>query len=105
MAILVKEIPIKAYNSIGKIERYYILLRQAFNIIKSKSSNTITIDNALQLAVKAVNDTTGLNGLVLILLVFGAYSRMTETLPPSPVIYERAETIRKAMRKIKKIYI
>ena len=47
MAILVKEIPIKAYNSVGKIKRYYILLRWAFNIIKSKSSYTITIDNVL----------------------------------------------------------
>jgi uncharacterized protein with PQ loop repeat len=39
--------PIKAYNSVGKIKRYYALLRQAFNIIKSKSSNSITLDNTL----------------------------------------------------------
>jgi len=27
IAILVKEIPIKAYNSVSKIKQYYILLR------------------------------------------------------------------------------
>jgi len=28
MAIKVKEVPIKAYNSIRKVERYYTLLRR-----------------------------------------------------------------------------
>ena len=54
--------------------------------------------------VKVVNDTIGLNGLVLTLLVFGAYLRMTKTLPPSLDIYERVEVIRKVMCEIKKIY-
>ena len=47
IAILVKEIPIKAYNSIGKIKRYHALLRRAFDIIKSESGTSITLDNAL----------------------------------------------------------
>jgi hypothetical protein len=47
MAILVKEIPVKAYNSVGKIKRYHALLRRAFKIIKSKSGESITVDNAL----------------------------------------------------------
>jgi len=33
MAIKVKEVPIKAYNSIKKVERYYALLRRAYKII------------------------------------------------------------------------
>ena len=33
MAIKVKEVPIKAYNSIRKVERYYILLRRVYKII------------------------------------------------------------------------
>jgi hypothetical protein len=33
MAIEIKEVPIKAYNSIGKVERYYTLLRQVYKII------------------------------------------------------------------------
>jgi len=33
MAIKVKEVPIKAYNSIRKVERYYTLLRRVYKII------------------------------------------------------------------------
>jgi len=33
MAIKVKEVPIKVYNSIRKVERYYTLLRRAYKII------------------------------------------------------------------------
>ena len=33
MVIEVKEVPIKAYNSIGKVERYYILLYYVYKII------------------------------------------------------------------------
>src|SRR5204862_5801413 len=101
----VKEIPIKAYNSVGKIKRYYALLRRAFNIIRSKSSSSITLDNALQLAVKVVNNTAGLNSLVLTLLIFRAYLRITKILLPLLNVYKRVEAIRKVIRKIKKIYI
>jgi len=33
MVIKVKEVPIKAYNSIKKVERYYTLLRRVYKII------------------------------------------------------------------------
>jgi len=33
MAIKVKEVPIKAYNSIRKVERYYTLLYHIYKII------------------------------------------------------------------------
>ena len=33
MVIKVKEVPIKAYNSIRKVERYYALLRRVYKII------------------------------------------------------------------------
>ena len=36
MAIKVKEVPIKAYNSIKKIEWYYILLYHIYKIISLK---------------------------------------------------------------------
>ena len=36
MAIKVKEVPIKAHNSIRKVERYYILLRCIYKIISSE---------------------------------------------------------------------
>ena len=33
MAIKVKKVPIKVYNSIKKVERYYVLLRRVYKII------------------------------------------------------------------------
>ena len=33
MVIKVKEVPIKVYNSIRKVERYYTLLRRIYKII------------------------------------------------------------------------
>ena len=36
MAIKVKEVPIKVYNSIRKVERYYMLLRRVYKIISLK---------------------------------------------------------------------
>ena len=36
MVIEVKEVPIKAYNSIGKVEWYYILLHRVYKIISSE---------------------------------------------------------------------
>jgi len=33
MAIKVKKVPIKAYNSIRKVEQYYTLLRRVYKII------------------------------------------------------------------------
>ena len=36
MAIKVKEVPIKAYNSVKKVEQYYILLCRIYKIISLK---------------------------------------------------------------------
>jgi hypothetical protein len=58
----------------------------------------------LQMAVKAVNDTAGPNGLVPTLLVFGAYPRMTNDSPPSPSITQRAEAVRKAMKEVRHLH-
>jgi len=33
MVIKVKEVPIKAHNSVGKVERYYAPLRRVYKII------------------------------------------------------------------------
>jgi len=33
MAIKVKEVPVKAYNSVRKVERYYTPLRRVYKII------------------------------------------------------------------------
>ena len=55
------------------------------------------------MAVKAVNNTTGPNGLVLTLLVFGAYSYIAKLDPPALLITERTMAICKAMAEIAKL--
>jgi hypothetical protein len=55
------------------------------------------------MAVKAVNDTIGSDGLVPILLVFEAYPRISHNSPSSPIITKRAEAIRKAIAEVRKL--
>ena len=72
MVIKVKEVPIKAHNSIKKVKWYYIPLYYIYKIISSELKST-SKELTLQMAVKAVNNFTGLDGLIPILLVFSAY--------------------------------
>jgi hypothetical protein len=55
------------------------------------------------MAVKAVNDTTGFDGLISILFVFKAYPRISHNLPPSLIIIKRPKAIRKAMAEMRKL--
>ena len=55
------------------------------------------------MAVKAINNTTGPDGLVPTLLVYGAYLRMGKLDPPALSVTERATAIRKIMAKIVKL--
>ena len=72
MVIKVKEVPVKAYNSIRKVEQYYILLCYIYKIISSELKGA-SKELTLQMAVKAINNSTSLNRLVFILLIFSAY--------------------------------
>jgi len=55
------------------------------------------------MAIKAVNNTAGPNGLVPTLLVYGAYPRISNLGPTAPSITERAAAIQKAMAEIVKL--
>jgi hypothetical protein len=55
------------------------------------------------MAVKAVNDTAGPDGLVPTLLVYGAYLWMSNLDPPAPSITDRAAIIQKAIAEIVKL--
>jgi hypothetical protein len=55
------------------------------------------------MAVKAVNNTTGPNRLVPILLVYRVYPWINNLDPPAPFITDRAAVIRKAMAEIVKL--
>jgi hypothetical protein len=94
MLVKVKEVFVKAYNSVGLIERYHTLLRCVYKILKAKLKNEhINKEIILQMAVKAINDLAGPDGIVLILLVFGLYLRMTKINLSSPIIARRAKVI------------
>ena len=56
------------------------------------------------MAVKAINDTAGLNRLVPTLLVYGVYLKISKLDPPTPSITDRAAVIQKAMAKIVKLW-
>ncbi|XP_044724430.1 transposable element tc1 transposase [Hirsutella rhossiliensis] len=65
LGITCKEVPIEAHWSIGKVERYHGPLRRAFEIMYAELSSQADADSILQMAVKAVNDTAGPDGLVI----------------------------------------
>jgi hypothetical protein len=105
MAIEVKEVLVESHSSVGLVERYYTLLHYAYEILKGElNDEQIDKDMILQMAVKAVNDSAGLNGLVPTLLVFGAYPQLTEMDPSSPLVVRRAEAIRAAMKEVQRIH-
>jgi len=72
MVIKVKEVPVKVYNSIRKVEQYYTPLRRVYKIISLELENA-SKELTLQIAVKAVNNSAGPDRLIPTLLVFSAY--------------------------------
>lgn len=57
------------------------------------------------MSFKAINNSIGPNGLVLILLVFGVYPKMIEQDAPFPSITKHAVAMQKAMNKIQRCTI
>jgi hypothetical protein len=55
------------------------------------------------MAVKAINNTASPNRLVLTLLVYGAYLRISKLDPPAPSIIDQAAIIRKVIAEIVKL--
>jgi hypothetical protein len=105
MLIKVKEVFVEAHNSVGLIERYHALLRRAYKIMKEELKDEhINKKMILQMAVKAVNDSAGPDEIVLTLLVFGLYPRMTEMDLPSPTIAKRAEAICAVTKEVRRLY-
>jgi Reverse transcriptase (RNA-dependent DNA polymerase) len=103
MQVTIDIVPVEAHWSIGLVERYHQPLRRAYEIIKSEAPDT-TKDMALQMAVKAVNDTAGPNGLVPTLLVFGAYPKMTDSDASATTVNQRAKAIQLAMKEVNRLH-
>ena len=67
------------------MERYYAPLRRVYKII-SLELEDVSEELTLQIAVKAINDSASLDGLVPTLLVFSAYPRITNNSLLSPSV-------------------
>ena len=102
MVILTKSVPMETYWSIGLVEYAHPILHHIYQII-TKECPDIIKDIGLQMAVKAINDTAGPSSLVLTLLVFGAYPRITDLNPLISLIIQRTVAIYKAIDEITKI--
>ncbi len=100
----IKEVPVEAHNSIGKVEQYHSPLRRVYEILTKELPTTTNKEAILQIVVKAINDSAGPDGFVLTLLVFGVYLRLTKDSPLLSSITERAEAIHKVIKEIRRIY-
>jgi hypothetical protein len=85
------------------VERYYTPLRQAFKIITEELPYAPK-QFVLQIAIKAVNDTAGPDGLVPTLLVFSTYPRMTTTNTLFLTVTKRGKAITKAIKQIAELH-
>jgi len=91
--------PVEVYNNVGKVERYYAPLYRVYQILKDELSN-VSNKAILQIAIKAINDSIGPNGIILYLLVFGAYLRILSRDLLPITIAKRAKAIRFVIKKI-----
>jgi len=99
-----KPVPVEAHQSVGKVERYHAILRRIYNIFQDElREQQLDRHTILQMAVKAVNDTAGPNGLVPTLLVFGAYPRLNVDDTPSQAMIQRAKTMYEAMKEVRRL--
>ena len=64
--------------------------------------SSIDSELELQMIFKTINDFVDSNELVFILLVFEAYSRMTESDASSLIITQRATIMKRVMKKVRK---
>ena len=102
MGIKVKIVPVKAHNSIGIVERYYGPIRYVYLVISTEIQD-ISKDIALQMAFKAVNNTTGPDSLVPTLLIYSILSRIVEYNIPLPSIIQYSVALKKAISEIQKL--
>ncbi len=102
MHITTNAIPVESANSMSFVERYHKPLKRAYKIME-KEAPSLDPESLLQGALKALNDSTGPDGLVPTLLVYGALPRLGLPIDkPSPTMYERAIAVRKATDEMSK---
>ena len=102
IGITTKTVPVEAHQLIKKVEHYYIVLYYAYQIV-SKELPNLNKEMALQIAIKAVNNTAGPNRLVPTLLIFSTFPQMNELDPLALSIAQHAAAVKKAINEIKEL--
>jgi hypothetical protein len=75
VGVTIKLSPVESYNSLGQNERLHRPLRRCFRKIKN-GIPSLPDDVSLRVAIKAINDNVGPNGLIPKLLVFGTMPQL-----------------------------
>ena len=102
--VFVERTAVEAHSSLGMGERYHQPLRQTYRKIKTDHPQSDK-DLALAMAVKAMNDTLGPEGLVPSALVFGEFPPVhtnSESNVPRATLQERAAMASTARREMEK---
>ncbi len=101
MKIAIKTMFIETHHSIEMMKRYHDSLRRFYSIIAIEISD-IDLEIALQMTFKVINYSIEFDDLSLILLVFEVYLRMIEMNVSWFTIIQRAITMKKIMKEMRK---
>jgi hypothetical protein len=99
-----KSVPVKAHNLIGIVEQYHGPLRRVYSIINTELPD-LGKNKKLQMAFKALNDSIGPDGLVLTLLVYGAWPCIVKSDAPNPTVIQRRAALDKVQEELKKLRV
>ncbi len=95
-----KTIAVEAAQSLSVVERYHVPIKKAYRRIMYEAPR-LEKAAALQMAVKAVNDSVGPDGIVHTLLVYGALPRLgLPSDPPVQSMRDGAHALKKATREM-----
>ncbi|CDF37987.1 unnamed protein product [Chondrus crispus] len=100
--ITVLPAPIESPSTMSHVERYHAPLRAALKKIRDSLPTSESDSDCLQMALKAVNDTIGPEGLCPTLLVYGALPRHPLSAPNTSQL-ERAKSMDDAMDSVRKV--
>ncbi len=86
------------------VERYHAVLQRAYKVIAADLQEYgLNKETILQIAVEAINNTAGPNGLVPTFLVFEAYPHMSKYDSPTPTMTQRDAAIKNTMKEVQRV--
>ena len=90
---------VQSHNALSVGERYHSFLRQIYRKVR-QAKPTVAPQNALMLAIKAMNETAGPHGLVPTLLIFGVMPRIPVVPTQLPALILRMEAMHSARKEM-----